>query len=90
MSRIILKWMYGYGNHQHLFPSGGISFFPFSCKFQLKPFNTTFTDELSGCIKNGAFLDCVRFEVFTAVTMKNAIIWDDTPQKTAFFNFLVI
>jgi hypothetical protein len=25
------------------------------------------------------FINCVRFEVFTVVTMKNAVFWDVTP-----------
>jgi hypothetical protein len=43
---------------------------------------------------------CVRFEVFTVVTMKNAVFWDMTPflqephgytsQKTAFFRYIPV
>jgi hypothetical protein len=35
---------------------------------------------LFGCTtKSEWYFNCVRFEVFTAVTMKNAIFWDVTP-----------
>jgi hypothetical protein len=41
-----------------------------------------FGAEIKKCKKVGLKLlqDCVRFEVLTAVTMKNGVFWDITPR----------
>jgi hypothetical protein len=36
-------------------------------------------NEPVGSIKCGESTECVRFEVFTAVAMKNGVFWDVTP-----------
>jgi hypothetical protein len=41
-----------------------------SCHFI--PFRTTYASK-----EHGKFICFVRFEVFTAVTMKNAVFWDE-------------
>jgi hypothetical protein len=44
-------------------------------------------------LKNAVYYTSVRFEVYMAVTMKNAVLWDEphclTSQKTAVFIILV-